>query len=64
LLRFRDGTARFVPSDFPESAGFLQSKSIKWIKVAYEIKGAEPILKMLQEIPDEIPLDILTCWHN
>ncbi len=64
LQKFRYGMVKFTPADFPNSAEFIKAKGIKWIKVGYEIKGEEPILKMLQEIPHEIPLDILTCWHN
>ncbi|SDN24585.1 type VI secretion system protein ImpL [Desulfonauticus submarinus] len=63
LLRFRDGSSTFYPKEFGSDKEFLQSQKIKWIKVGYEIQGAEPIIKMLQDIPDEIPTEILTCWH-
>ncbi len=64
LKDFRDGTHVFTPADFPENRDFLRSNHIFRIQVSYDIQGASPIVKLLQEIPKQIPDIIVYCWHQ
>ncbi|GAB6888309.1 type VI secretion protein IcmF/TssM N-terminal domain-containing protein [Desulfothermus okinawensis JCM 13304] len=64
LKKFRDGTGIFRAEDFPKNISFLKSNGLEWIKVSYEISNSGPIIQLLQKIPDEIPLEILQCWHE
>ncbi len=49
---------------FQKNISFLKSNGLEWIKVSYEISNSGPIIQLLQKIPDEIPLEILQCWHE
>ncbi|MBN1104078.1 MAG: hypothetical protein JXL84_11745, partial [Deltaproteobacteria bacterium] len=64
LKEFRDGSRTFSVNDFPENKGDLESMGVTSIKVAYRIKGAEPVIRLLRRVPTQVPTTIVTCWSK
>ena len=34
---------------------------ISWIKTSYRIKGGEPVVRLLNRVPTQVPSSIVTC---
>ncbi|MFH1984863.1 MAG: type VI secretion protein IcmF/TssM N-terminal domain-containing protein [Pseudomonadota bacterium] len=64
LKAFRDGTLKFTPNDFPEHASAIKRMGISWIRVAYNITGAAPVIQLLSQTPTEVPAEIVPCWSR
>jgi len=64
LKDFRDGRRTFSADDFPENKGDLKSMGVTAIEVAYRIKGAEPVSRLLSRVPTQVPATIVTCWSK
>lgn len=62
LKEFRQGTYTFDSTDFPEAKEFLTLSNVKYINVPYEFNGAEPIVKLFEEKPVDIPLAASEDW--
>ena len=60
LKDFRDGVRTFRPRDFPEQSRLLKNWGISGIRVAYEIEGAEPVIRLLTDVPRDVPDTIIT----
>lgn len=56
---FRHGFRRFTPADFPEQSEMLINKGISWIRVAYRLDNAPPVIDLLKNVPDDVPVTIL-----
>lgn len=61
LQEFRDGTRIFSPEDFPDQADGLKNMGISWIKVSYRIKGGDPVIRLLNRVPTQVPSSIVAC---
>jgi len=59
LKDFRDGVRTYRPRDFPEQSRLLKNWDISGIRVAYEIKNAEPVIRLLTDVPRDVPDTII-----
>ncbi|MFW6335150.1 MAG: hypothetical protein ACOC0W_07745, partial [Desulfosalsimonas sp.] len=59
LKDFRDGVRNFKPEDFPEQSQLLKDLGISKIRVAYEIKNAGPVIRLLDDVPKQVPENIV-----
>jgi type VI secretion system protein ImpL len=59
LRDFRDGVRNFTPEDFPEQSRLLKNWGISSIRVAYEIRGADPVIRLLTDVPRKVPETII-----
>ncbi|MFW6284712.1 MAG: hypothetical protein ACOC1H_04945, partial [Desulfosalsimonas sp.] len=59
LRDFRDGVKHFTPKDFPEQSRLLKSWDISDIRVAYQIEGAGPVIRLLTDVPRNVPETII-----
>lgn len=64
LDEFRDGSYVFIPGDFPDKSVFLENSNVTAITVSYGIKGAEPVTRLLNAVPESVPQAIIRCWSN
>lgn len=59
LKDFRDGVRTYRPRDFPEQSRLLKNWDISGIRVAYEIENAEPVIRLLTDVPRDVPDTIM-----
>ncbi|MFO7860477.1 MAG: type VI secretion protein IcmF/TssM N-terminal domain-containing protein [Desulfosalsimonas sp.] len=59
LRDFRDGVKNFTPEDFPEQSRLLKNWGISSIRVAYQIQGAGPVIRLLTDVPSNVPETII-----
>jgi type VI secretion system protein ImpL len=59
LAEFRTGSRTFSSGDFPSWQKALQEMGISWVRLRYEVQGAEPILQLLKKAPTEVPQHIV-----
>lgn len=64
LRDFASGSHRFVPSDFPDFEGDLRDYHVKYIKVAYRMRGAKAVTDSLKTVPLDPPQRIAACWDS
>lgn len=64
LKDFESGSRTFQAAEFEQNQADLKQMGIQWLRVAYKIKGAEPILRLLERLPTEAPPTIVTCWRH
>jgi type VI secretion system protein ImpL len=62
LKDFVGGQRTFYPREFPEEEAALKRLRIKYIKVKYQFKGHQPVLKLLRVHVGRVPRNIATCW--
>ncbi|MFW5488953.1 MAG: type VI secretion protein IcmF/TssM N-terminal domain-containing protein [Desulfovibrio sp.] len=62
LLDFRDGARRFTPKDFPGQEADLARLGVSEITARYKIRGARPVLSLLEKEPAKVPTSIAYCW--
>lgn len=64
LNDFRKGRRRFYVDEFPEQKPTLKRMGIKYITVTYQLRGHEPVIRLLASGPRELPRNIVTCWSE
>jgi len=64
LKDFENGSRTFQAAEFEQNQADLKNLGIQWIRMSYKIKGAEPILRLLDRLPTEAPQSIVTCWRH
>ncbi len=62
LADFRDGRRIFTIKEFREFESQLRNEKVQAIDVNYEIKGQEPVIQMLEDVPLRPPVDAISCW--
>jgi type VI secretion system protein ImpL len=62
LKDFREGRRKFHVDEFPEEKASLKRMGIKYIAVTYQLRGHEPVIRLLASGPRELPRNIVTCW--
>ena len=62
LKDFADGQRIFFSREFPDYQAALKRLGIRYIKVNYQFKGHQPIIKLLATDPGRAPEDIVKCW--
>ena len=55
LKDFRSGTHTFKAKDYDAKIPEILHKNIKWVKVSYDIRGEDDILKLLDKTPYHVP---------
>jgi type VI secretion system protein ImpL len=56
---FRYGKHVFTPDDFPDKKAQMESRSVKSVAVSYQIDGETPVLRLLNEMPSDVPSEIV-----
>ncbi len=64
LKDFAKGQRTFYRKEFPKSQAALKRLGIKYIKVKYQFKGHQPVLKLLRAGPGKAPGIIARCWDQ
>ncbi len=64
LSDFRNGMVTFTPEDFPGQKKRLGEMGIQYIKVGYAFEGIEPVIRLLDIKPLQVPTLITTCWQQ
>ncbi|MCE5248691.1 hypothetical protein LLG96_00575 [bacterium] len=59
LRDFRSGNCTFKTGEFPDYADQLQKTGITWIRLAYKITGATPVIELLNKSVTEVPKQII-----
>jgi type VI secretion system protein ImpL len=60
LAEFASGARVFQARDFPEAGQRLRDLGVEWIRVAYRIRGAAPVVRALKRTDLEVPRSIVT----
>lgn len=63
LSEIRSGERVYYPDDFPTQMIKLVELDIDQISVRYEIEGHEPLIRLIEVKPLDIPDDIVYCWN-
>ncbi len=62
LYDFRSGQKVFYRKDFPEQAPDLKRLGISYIRVNFQFRGHQPVIRLLQTAPRRVPEKIVQCW--
>ncbi len=62
LKDFSKGYRVFYRKDFEENAAALKRLGIRFIKVKYQLKGHRPVIKLIPDMPEQVPEEIAKCW--
>lgn len=62
LYEFRSGQKAFYRKDFPEVAPDLKRLGISFIRVNFQFKGHQPVIRLLHTAPRRVPEKIVECW--
>jgi len=62
LREFVDGKHIFTVDDFPASKSLLQEMGVTEITISYKIAGSDPVIKLLNRAPTNVPSPIVDCW--
>ena len=62
LYDFRSGQKVFHRKDFPEVAPDLKRLGISFIRVNFQFRGHQPIIRLLHTAPRRVPEKIVECW--
>jgi type VI secretion system protein ImpL len=62
LKSFSRGRVKFLPSDFPEHQDDLKRMGVKFIRVRYQFKGHQSVIRLLHAGPGSVPTEIVQCW--
>jgi type VI secretion system protein ImpL len=63
LQDFQKGYRVFFRKYFKESEAALKRLGIKYIKVKYKLTGHKPVIKLVPDMPGNVPEDIVKCWE-
>ncbi len=63
LKGYQKGYRVFFRKDFKESEAALKRLGIKYIKVKYKLSGHKPVIRLIPDMPGNVPEDIVKCWE-
>jgi type VI secretion system protein ImpL len=64
LKDFKDGSHSFPAHAFPDQKRYLEQIGVSSIKISYKISGEEPVVKLLDREPSNIPKKIIRCGYE
>ena len=62
LQQFENGSRRFYPDDFEQSASELNEFGIQHIDVRLQLRGAKALVADINKRPPAIPKNVSSCW--